>query len=189
MPSPLKEIGLKKAFKYFYTTFLAILYKFMIFPQMRVAFLRLCGARIGNNTIICDGVRFNNLHWNGFKNLIIGNYCWIAEEAMFDLADKITLGNYVGVGWRSLIITHLNVGYSDHPLQKHFPSHHKPVVILDGVFVGPYCVVSDGVTIGERSYIMPQSLVARNVPSDVMYGGIPGKIVRKIDEVKDIESK
>lgn len=182
MLSALKQLGIRKAIRFFYTRILEIIYKFMIFPQLRIVYLRLCGAKIGKGTIICSGVRFINLHWNGFKNLNIGDYCWIAEEAMFDLADEIDIGNYVGIGWRTLIITHLNVGFSDHPLQKHFPRFHKPVIISDGVFVGPYCVVHSGITIDEKSYIIPQTMVARDVPANVVYGGIPGKIIRKIDE-------
>lgn len=185
MPSALKEIGIWKAFKYFYTTFLGIFYKAMIFPQMRVAFLRLCGAKIGKNTIICSGVRFLNLYRTGLRGLTIGNYCWISEEAMLDLADKIDIGDHVGLGQRSMITTHLNVGYSDHPLQGYFPAHQKPVVIQDGVFIGPYCVIMPGVTVGGESFIIAKSMVARDVPSGVMYGGIPGKVVQKIDKDKE----
>ncbi len=181
MPSALKQLGIKKAIKFFYTTILAIIYKFMIFPQMRTAFLRLCGAKIGKGTIICGGVRFINLYRTGFKGLTIGKYCWISEEAMFDLADKITFGDYVSFGQRSMIITHINVGYSDHPLQKSFPPEQKGIIIKNNTFIGPYSVILYGVTIGENSAIMVHSLVSQDVPASVLFGGVPGRVLRKLE--------
>lgn len=180
MPSALKEVGIRKAFKFFYTTLLMILYNFMVFPQMRTIFLRLCGAKIGKHTLISKDVKFINLYRTGFKGLVIGDYCFISDEAMFDLADKITIGNHLTLGQRTMIITHLNVGYSDHPLKKHFPSEQKEVVIKDGVFIGPYSVILPGITVGESSLIMVNSLVTQDVPSNVLYGGVPGRIVRKL---------
>jgi len=180
--SALKEISIRKAFKFFYTTLLMILFKFMIFPQMRTLFLRLCGVKIGQHTIICTGVKFINLYRTGFRGLTIGSHCFIADGAMFDLADKITIGDHVSLGHRTMIVTHLNVGYSNHPLQKHFPSEQKGVVIKDGVFIGPYVVILPGVTIGEKSFIMVNSLVTRDVRSGILYGGVPGRFIRKIED-------
>lgn len=157
----------------------------MIFPQMRVAFLRLCGAKIGKGTIICSGVRFINLYRTGFKGLTIGSYCWISEEAMFDLADKITFGDYVSFGQRSMIFTHLNIGFKDHPLQKHLPPYQKPVVIHNGVAVSVCCTVLAGAIIGENSAIMVNTLVPaeRKVPPGVLYGGIPGRVVKVLENM------
>jgi acetyltransferase-like isoleucine patch superfamily enzyme len=185
MPSALKQLGIRKAIKFFYTTFLAIIYKFMIFPQMRSAFLRLCGAKIGKGTIICGGVRFINLYRTGFKGLTIGSYCWISEEAMFDLADRITFGDHVSFGQRSMIFTHSNVGYKEHPLQKYYHPYQKPVVIQNGAAISVCCVILAGATVGERSMVIMNSVVSanRNVPSGVLYGGNPGRIIKVFEEI------
>jgi acetyltransferase-like isoleucine patch superfamily enzyme len=159
----LKEVGIRKAFRYFYTTLLAILYKLMIFPQLRVAFLRACGARIGRGTIICSGVRFINLHRTGYRGLCVGDYCWISEEVMLDLADRITLGNNVTIGQRAILLTHLNVGYEHHPLQASFPARQQPVRIADGSFVGPYAIVVAGVEVGAGSFVMARTLLSRSL--------------------------
>jgi acetyltransferase-like isoleucine patch superfamily enzyme len=182
MPSALKEIGVRKAFKFFYTTLLMILFKFMIFPQMRTLFLRLCGAKIGKHTIIHGGIRFINLYRTGFKGLRIGSYSFVEDEALLDLAGEITIGDYVNIGQRTMIYTHLNVGYSNHPLHPYFPSLQSSVTIKSGTFVSPNCVILPGVTIDEKVFITACSLVAMDVPSNSLYGGIPGKIIRKIEE-------
>ena len=48
----LREIGIKKAFKFGFVTILMVFYKAMIFPQLRVLYLRMLGAKIGKNVII-----------------------------------------------------------------------------------------------------------------------------------------
>lgn len=174
----IKEIGIRKAIRYFYTTILAILYDTMIFPQLRIVFLRLCGARIGKGTVICRGVKFINLHRTGYKGITFGDYCYIAEEAMFDLADSVNLGDYVSIGQRAMILTHRNVGYSDHPLQKCFPPYQKPVVVKQGAFIGPYVLIDAGATIGENSFVMLRSSVTNDIASGVLhYEVINGKTI------------
>ena len=169
MLTGLKQIGVIGAIRFFFTTWLDLVYRLLPFPQLRVIYLRLCGAHIGKGTIICRGVRFLNLYRTGYRGLSIGNFCWIGEEAMFDLADKIDIGDHVTIGQRAMILTHLNVGYHAHPLQKHFPSHQKSVKIESGVFLGPYALVLAGVRIGKESFIMAQSLVSQNIRSGVYY--------------------
>ncbi len=187
MESALKQLGLKKAVKFFFTTILAIIYKFMIFPQLRTAFLRLCGAKIGKGTIICGGIRFINLHRTGFPGLKIGNYCWISEEALFDLADSITLEDYVTIGQRTMIYTHGSIGYKSHPLQKYFPAaSQKPVLIKKGSSVSISSTILMGAIIEEKSMIMMDSVVPMNekVPSGVLYGGNPGRVIKVLEVIK-----
>ena len=169
MLTGLKQIGLARAIRYFFTVWLDLFYRLLPFPQLRVVYLRLCGARIGKNTIICRGVRFLNLYRTGYRGLTIGDFCWISDEAMFDLADEIRLGDHVTVGYRAMILTHLNVGYHAHPLQQLFPPHQKSVEIESGVFVGPYTVVLAGVRIGKESFIRAQSLISHDVQPGVYY--------------------
>ena len=75
----IRAMGFRKSLKFLYTTVLHIGYQAMILPQLRVAYLRMCGAEIGSDTIICDGVRLINLHRRGFKALKIGRGCWVSR--------------------------------------------------------------------------------------------------------------
>ena len=55
------------------------------------------------------------------------------------------------------------------------------------VFLGKNCwigsnsIILKGVKIGENSVIAANSIVTKNVPSNVVYGGIPAKFIKKID--------
>lgn len=176
----LQEIGFGKAFKFVFFTILMIFYKIMIFPQLRVLYLRVLGAKIGNNVII-HNARFFNFYRTGFKGLKIGNNCFIGEECLLDLADEIVISDNVTLAERVTLLTHTNVGYKDHPLQKYFPSISKPVIIKNGSFIGAQATVLPGVNINECAFVAAGSVVTKDVLRFSVVGGVPAKLIRKID--------
>ncbi len=176
----LEEIGLKKAFRFGISIFQGIIFKFMIFPQLRVPFLRLMGAQIGKNTIISP-LRFFNIYRKGFPALRIGDNCFIGDEVLLDLAADIVLEDHVTLAERVTILTHLNVGYVDHPLQKHFPSTEAPVRFERGSFVGTNVTVLHGVTVGEEAFVAAGSVVREDVPPRTLVAGVPAQVIRTFE--------
>ena len=55
-----------------------------------------------------------------------------------------------------------------------------PVVIKRGAWIAVNSVILPGVTIGENSIVAAGSVVTKDVPSNVMAGGIPAKIIKEI---------
>ncbi|MEL6108316.1 MAG: DapH/DapD/GlmU-related protein [Planctomycetota bacterium] len=55
-----------------------------------------------------------------------------------------------------------------------------PVVIEDDVWLGANVTVLKGVRIGARSVIAAGSIVHSDVPSDVLAGGVPAKVIRAL---------
>jgi len=179
MLKALKEIGLFKAIRFLLFEIALLLFKLIILPQARVVYLRMLGANIGKDVIIHD-VNFFNCYRKGFKGLSIGDNCFIGNDCLFDLADSITLERNVTLSERVSIITHLNVGYRDHPLQIKFPSVAKGVVINENVFVGVNATILPGVTVKSGSFIAASSLVNKDVEENTLVGGVPAAIIRKI---------
>ena len=180
----LKEISAEKALKFAVFSIIQTLYHLLIdhifnFPQSRKLFLQLLGAAVGKDSILMN-VRFFNWHKKGLKGFKIGKECFIGDETLIDLYDNVVLENQVTIAQRVTILTHLNVGYRDHPLQKYFPKFSKPVTIKKGSVVGARSTILPGVTIGEESFIAAGSVVTKNVPKRTLVAGIPAKIVRKI---------
>ena len=68
-----------------------------------------------------------------------------------------------------------------HPkLRKNWIEYNKPVVIGDGVWIGACCTILPGVHIGNNYVIGAGSVVNKDIPSDVIAGGNPCKIIREI---------
>jgi maltose O-acetyltransferase len=56
-----------------------------------------------------------------------------------------------------------------------------PIVIEDDVWIGGHVVVVPGVTIGARTVVAAGSVVTKSLPSDVVAGGNPCRVIRPID--------
>ena len=95
---------------------------------------------------------------------------------------SITLGNNVYLGG--------NVKIYDtdfHPLDfkqriyTNNPGKALPITLSDNVFVGAHTIILKGVTIGQNSIIWAGSVVTKSIPANEIWGGVPAKFIRKID--------
>lgn len=121
----------------------------------------------------------------------IGDNCGISSSCIW-AHDSITIGNNVNIGADTYIMDNdahphdylkrrmdymNNVGWDAYT--KEIPS--APIVIEDDVWIGTRCNVLKGVHIGARSIIAAGSVVSKDVPSNVVAGGIPCKVIRPIN--------
>lgn len=179
----IEEIGYKKAVKFLvfsvYKTVYDTFVFFLPFPHVRKLLLEAAGTKISKNSVIMN-VSFFNTHHSGFKGLKIGEDCFVGDGTLIDLYEKVVLEDQVTIAQNVTILTHTNVGYKNHPLQKYFPKTAKPVVFKKGCVVGAASVILPGVTIGEGSFVGAGSVVTKNVSSNSLYVGNPAKFIRKI---------
>jgi acetyltransferase-like isoleucine patch superfamily enzyme len=175
----LREIGLRRAVRFGVFTLAMAPYRLLLFPQLRAPFLRLLGARIGSGSVLHD-VRFFNLYRRGLAGLSVGAQCFIGDECLLDLAEEIRLEDQVTLAERVLILTHTNVGYRDHPLQRHFPASAAPVVIRAGSFVGANATILPGLSIGPRAFVAAGSVVTESVAEGTLAAGVPARRVRAL---------
>lgn len=179
-----EEVGFNKTFKFLIFSIIQVIYHLVInhllfIPPARKLFLQILGAKIGSDSILMD-VKFFNWHHTGPGGLTIGNKCFLGDETLIDLYNKVTLEDHVTLGQRVLILTHTNVGYKDHPLQKNFPKKSKEVVFENGCFVGAGTIILPGIVVGEKAFVAAGSVVTSTVPANSVYAGVPAKLVRKL---------
>jgi acetyltransferase-like isoleucine patch superfamily enzyme len=124
----ISEIGLRRVLRYVWTSFLLAIFRVVPFPSLRSIFLRVCGATVGAHTILH---RFTliNVDRGGFAALRIGEKCFVGDEVLVDLAAPVVFEDNVTLAARAIVLTHLNVGYKDHPLMARFPAHTAGVTI------------------------------------------------------------
>jgi acetyltransferase-like isoleucine patch superfamily enzyme len=175
-----QEVGLSRALRFGFFSVALVPYRVLLFPQLRAPYLRLFGARLGRRTILHD-VRFFNLYRRGLPGLTIGDESFLGDECLLDLADEIRLGRQVTLAERVLILTHTNVGYADHPLQRFFPARQAPVTIGDGAFIGASVTLLPGVSVGPRAFVAAGSVVTHDVPADTVVAGVPARVLRRVD--------
>ena len=175
----LAEIGWRRAARFGFYTLAMVAYRAMLVPQLRAPFLRLLGARIGRRAVL-HNLRFFNLYRTGPRGLSIGEDCFVGDECLFDLAETITLERQVTLAERVLVLTHMNVGYADHPLQAYFPAMAAPVVFEQGAFVGASVTILGGVRVGSAAFVAAGSVVTADVPPRTLVAGVPARVLRPI---------
>ncbi len=174
----LQSIGIRKGFRFFWYGWFAWLLQISL-PPVRVWLLRFAGAKVGNDSVIFD-VKFVNLYHYGFGKLFIGNRCFVGDEVMMDLRGGVTLQDDVTLSNRTNIISHINVGYKDHPLQIKYPTKESAVLIKRGAYIGVGVIILPGVTIGRESIVGAGAVVTRSVPDHTLSVGVPAKVIKKL---------
>jgi acetyltransferase-like isoleucine patch superfamily enzyme len=176
----LQEIGVARAARFVWISVLLVLFRLAFLPPLRSLFLRLCGARVGGDSVI-HGFTMINVDRGGFRALQIGANCFIGDEVLIDLAAPVVLEDHVTLATRAVVLTHLNVGYKDHPLQARFPSQTAGVTIRHGSFIGAGAMVLAGSQVGPEAFVAAASLVNRTVGEGEVVGGVPIKTLHISD--------
>ena len=175
----LESIGWGKSFRFVWTGLYAAILHICFFPQIRGFLMSLVGATIGADSIVYN-VSFANLYHYGFGRLKIGKKCFIADEVLLDMRGGITLEDEVTVSERAAILTHINVGYPDHPLQKYYPTKEAAVVLKKGCYIGTGAIILPGVTIGQMAVVGAGAVVTKDVASKTVVAGVPARVIKKI---------
>ncbi len=179
----IREIGIGATMRFFFTTVFLGVYGVLLFPPLRIWALRLVGARVGRDCVI-HATRFFNAYRLGFKGLEIADKCFIGDDCLLDLADRIVMEEHVTLAERVSILTHTNVGYADHPLQKFFPSFTAPVILKRGAFIGVNATILPGVTVGEGTFVAAGSVLTTDTPAWSLVAGVPARVLRDVREGK-----
>lgn len=111
---------------------------------------------------------------------------FIGENVWFNNSCTIICdGSEIYIGSNCLFGTGLNIFDSDFhktKINERNSGDHisKPVRIGDNVFTGFNVTILKGVSIGDNSVISAGSVVTTDIPENVIAGGIPAKILKKI---------
>lgn len=169
-----RQVGVRRVARFLWTSVLLAVLRCAFLPPFRAALLRLFGARVGSGSVV-HRCSFINVDRGGFRALSIGRDCFVGDEVLFDLAAPVVLEDQVTLAARVMLLTHVSVGYADHPLQARCPAREAPVTVRRGSFLGAGTVVLCGVTIGPEALVGAASLVNRDVPAGAVVGGVPAR--------------
>lgn len=122
----------------------------------------------------------------GQGRIKIGDYVLISPGSRIAAGDEIIIGDSV------MMANGVHITDSDwhgiYDRSKRSDESH-PVHIHDNVWLGDHCVVLKGVTIGENSVVAANSVVAKDVPANVIVAGNPAKVVKELDPEKDFTTR
>jgi acetyltransferase-like isoleucine patch superfamily enzyme len=112
---------------------------------------------------------------NDGGRLSLGSRTYINDCSTVTCFEEVSIGAGCSISWNTNIldtnIHQLTVGGITRPLT-------APVIIGDHVWIGTGATILPGVTIGSGAVVGAGSVVTKDVPSNVVVGGNPAKILR-----------
>ena len=111
------------------------------------------------------------------KNISVGKNVFINSGCRFQDQGGIRIGEGVLIG-HNVVLATLN---HDIDPKKRSTMHPGPIVIGDNVWIGANATVVPGVTIGDGAVIAAGAVVTKDVPANVIVGGVPAKVIKRIE--------
>ena len=148
------------------------------------AYTTLRHIRIGINSQIESDVKIVGTEKG---DITIGRECYIGVNNILDTSDNITIGDFVHIAGPSTSLwCHStaqmcmnSIPLNDIGRDKYRPT--APIRIENNVYIGGNCTIYPGITIGHHSIIAPNSAVTKDVPPYTMVGGVPAKVIKRIN--------
>ncbi len=110
------------------------------------------------------------------RNTHIGENVFINSCCHFQDQGGIFIGNGCLIG-HCVVLATLN---HDLDPTKRQNLRHKPIRIGNGVWIGAHATVTAGVTIGDNAVIAAGAVVTKDVPANMIAGGVPARIIKSI---------
>ncbi len=140
--------------------------------------LRAFGARIGHDVFISQ-TSVIRMPWH----LIVESGACIGEHAEIYNLGQVTIGA------RSTIAQHSYLCTGSHDFSDpRMPLVTAPISIGDDVFVGACAIILLGVTVGSRVIVGAGTVLAKNVPPNVIVAGNPARVIRTRGEAMTVNS-
>lgn len=137
-------------------------------------FEKLIGKKVGKNFGM-----FPPFYTDCGKNITIGDNVFLNSGCKMQDQGGITIGDGTLVGHNVVFAT---INHDENP-DKRANMHPSPIHIGKNVWIGANATILPGVSIGDGAIIAAGAVVTKYVPACVVVGGIPAKIIKRIDDI------
>lgn len=152
-----------KRFCWYFTNLVFLKSHWNPISKLKIAVLRVFGAKIGKGVVIKPGVSVK-YPWL----LTIGDNTWIGEDVWIDNLAQVTIGSNCCISQGAMLLC----GNHNYKLPS-FDLIVKPITIADGAWVGAKCVVCPGVDVGHEAVLSVGSIATKSISDQTICQGIP----------------
>jgi acetyltransferase-like isoleucine patch superfamily enzyme len=142
------------------------------------------GIYLGSGTIVMHGAilhvyNFREIPHSGIRvgrDSLIGEYSVIRGQGGVEIGERV----YTSPHTQILAVNHVFVEHDQPFIDQGITA--EGIVIEDDVWIGSSAVITDGVRIGRGAVIAAGAVVVDDVPPHTLSGGVPAKVIRKLEE-------
>lgn len=144
----------------------------------------LVNTRIGINTQIEGGVKTVGPR---IGYITIGKECYIGVNNILDTSDNIRIGDYVHIAGPSTALwchSSAKMCLNSISLKSEYIDEFRPtseIIVESNVYIGGNCTIYPNTIINHHSITAPNAVVTKDVESFILVGGVPAKIIKKLD--------
>lgn len=139
--------------------------------EVRALFSKLTGEDVDESFCL-----FPPFYTDFGKNIHIGKNVFINSGCHFQDQSGVTIGDGALIGHNVVLAT---INHDFDPARRG-DNHPAPIVIGKNVWIGSSATVLPGVTIGDGAVVAAGAVVTKNVASNVVVGGVPARIIKRI---------
>ena len=119
-----------------------------------------------------------NFNCDNGRNIHVGeDFLSNYNLTILDIA-PVTMGHNVMIG------PNVDIYTVNHPMnalgRQEYLAKASPVTIGDNVWIGGKVTINPGVTIGHNVVIASGAVVTKDIPDNVLVGGVPAKVIRPL---------
>ena len=111
------------------------------------------------------------------RNLHFGRRVFVNAGCHFQDQGGVFIGDGALIGHNVVFAT---IDHDLDPLSR--MNHYAPIRLGDNVWIGANAVITKGVTIGDGAVVAAGAVVTKDVPDNTLVGGVPGKVIREIQD-------
>lgn len=134
-------------------------------------FSRLIGKPVGEGFCL-----FPPFYTDYGQNITVGRHVFLNTSCHFQDQGGITIGDGTQIG-HNVVLATLNHNEDPKRRRETIPA---PIVIGKNVWIGANATITPGVTIGDGAIVAAGAVVTRDVPPNMVVGGVPARILREI---------
>ncbi|MCB6365035.1 sugar O-acetyltransferase [Intestinibacillus massiliensis] len=140
--------------------------------QVRALFSQLIGQPVDETFCL-----FPPFYTDYGQNITVGKDVFINTGCRFQDQGGIVLGDGALIGHNVVLAT---LNHDEDPAKRHI-LHPAPIILGKNVWIGANATVVPGVTIGDGAVVAAGAVVTRDVPPNVVVGGVPARILKRIE--------